>query len=97
MRMKEFLYTSISQRGLLVNTFLNWKDEGLWLLGWTRRLTIALEVASGVEYLHGLVGQSFIHIDLKPSNILLTDNMTTKVADFGLVHLVLKGKIAIQT
>ncbi|KAL6527969.1 hypothetical protein OROHE_014919 [Orobanche hederae] len=39
----------------------------------------------GVEYLHGLTQQSFIHRDLKPTNILLTDDMRAKVADFGLV------------
>ncbi|GJM96406.1 hypothetical protein PR202_ga13237 [Eleusine coracana subsp. coracana] len=53
----------------------------------TRRLSIALDVARGVEYLHSLAQQTFIHRDLKPSNILLGDDMKAKVADFGLVRL----------
>ncbi|CAD6206412.1 unnamed protein product [Miscanthus lutarioriparius] len=51
------------------------------------RLSIALDVARGVEYLHSLAQQTFIHRDLKPSNILLGDDMKAKVADFGLVRL----------
>ncbi|KAG5232603.1 receptor protein kinase [Salix suchowensis] len=52
-------------------------------LTWKQRITIALDVARGVEYLHGLAQQSFIHRDLKTSNILLGDDMRAKVADFG--------------
>ncbi|KAI3958503.1 hypothetical protein MKW92_018325, partial [Papaver armeniacum] len=54
-------------------------------LDWTRRLSIALDVARGVEYLHGLSQQSYVHRDLKSDNILLNDAMMAKVVDFGLV------------
>ncbi|KAB5538020.1 hypothetical protein DKX38_015553 [Salix brachista] len=72
-------------------------EEGAKPLDWTRRLTIGLDVARGVEYLHGLAHQSFIHRDLKPSNILLGDDMRAKVADFGLVRLAPEGKASIET
>ncbi|KAJ6321882.1 hypothetical protein OIU77_011880 [Salix suchowensis] len=72
-------------------------EEGVKSLDWTRRLTIGLDVARGVEYLHGLAHQSFIHRDLKPSNILLGDDMRAKVADFGLVRLAPEGKNSIET
>ncbi|CAL5354630.1 unnamed protein product [Camellia sinensis] len=62
-----------------------------------KRLTIALDVARGVEYLHSLAHQSFIHRDLKPSNILLTDDMRAKVADFGIVRLAPDGKSSVLT
>ncbi|GLT77127.1 hypothetical protein SLA2020_487410 [Shorea laevis] len=78
-------------QGTLSHHLFNWKQEGLKSLEWTRRLTIALDVARGVEYLHGLAHQSFIHRDLKPSNILLGDDMRAKVADFGLVRLAPDG------
>ncbi|XVF03000.1 hypothetical protein REPUB_Repub04eG0223000 [Reevesia pubescens] len=85
-------------QGTLSRHLFNWKDEGLKPLEWTRRLTIALDVARGVEYLHGLAQQSFIHRDLKPSNILLGDDMRAKVADFGLVRLApVDGKHSIET
>ncbi|XWS34349.1 hypothetical protein CRYUN_Cryun21dG0032000 [Craigia yunnanensis] len=85
-------------QGTLSKHLFNWKVEGLKPLEWTRRLTIALDVARGVEYLHGLAQQSFIHRDLKPSNILLGDDMRAKVADFGLVRLAPgDGKQSIET
>ncbi|KAL5760820.1 hypothetical protein ACOSP7_019306 [Xanthoceras sorbifolium] len=85
-------------QGTLSKHLFDWKEEGLKPLEWTRRLTIALDVARGVEYLHTLAHQSFIHRDLKPSNILLGDDMRAKVADFGLVRLAPEnGKHSIET
>lgn len=84
-------------QGTLSRFLFNWKEEGLKPLEWMKRLTIALDVARGVEYLHGLAQQSFIHRDLKPSNILLGDDMRAKVADFGLVRLAPDGKASIAT
>lgn len=84
-------------QGTLSRYLFDWKKEGLKPLEWTRRLTIALDVARGVEYLHGLAHQSFIHRDLKPSNILLGDDIRAKVADFGLVRLAPEGKASIET
>ncbi|XP_044489625.1 receptor protein kinase TMK1-like [Mangifera indica] len=85
-------------QGTLSRHLFNRKEEELKPLEWTRRLTIALDVARGVEYLHGLAHQSFIHRDLKPSNILLGDDMRAKVADFGLVRLAPEnGKQSIET
>ncbi|OMO96183.1 hypothetical protein CCACVL1_05051 [Corchorus capsularis] len=84
-------------QGTLSRHIFNWAEEGLKPMEWTKRLTIALDVARGVEYLHGLAHQSFIHRDLKPSNILLGDDMRAKVADFGLVRLAPEGKGSIET
>ncbi|XP_039144883.1 receptor protein kinase TMK1-like [Dioscorea cayenensis subsp. rotundata] len=74
-------------KGTLSEHLFNWNTSGLRPLEWKKRLTIALDVARGVEYLHSLAHKSFIHRDLKPSNILLGDDMRAKVADFGLVRL----------
>ncbi|XP_076928678.1 receptor protein kinase TMK1-like [Bidens hawaiensis] len=84
-------------QGTLSRHLFNWPEEGLSPLEWTRRLAIALDVARGVEYLHGLAQQSFIHRDLKPSNILLGDDMRAKVGDFGLVRLAPEGKGSVET
>ncbi|CAK7340909.1 unnamed protein product [Dovyalis caffra] len=72
-------------------------DYGYTPLTWKQRITIALDVARGVEYLHSLAQQSFIHRDLKPSNILLGDDMRAKVADFGLVKNAPDGKYSVET
>ncbi|KAL2342395.1 hypothetical protein Fmac_003680 [Flemingia macrophylla] len=84
-------------QGALSKHLVNWKAEGIKPLEWKTRLSIALDVARGVEYLHGLAQQIFIHRDLKPSNILLGDDMRAKVSDFGLVRLAPEGKTSFQT
>lgn len=84
-------------QGPLSHHLFEWEKHNLKPLDWTKRLTIALDVARGVEYLHSLAHQSFIHRDLKPSNILLGDDMRAKVSDFGLVRLAPEGKYSIET
>ncbi|KAJ4710131.1 Receptor protein kinase [Melia azedarach] len=41
-------------QGALSRHLFNWKEMGLKPLDWSRRLIIGLDVARGVEYLHGL-------------------------------------------
>ncbi|KAM0012641.1 putative protein kinase RLK-Pelle-LRR-IX family [Helianthus debilis subsp. tardiflorus] len=50
-----------------------------------------------MEYLHSLAHQSFIHRDLKSSNILLSDDFRAKVSDFGPMKLVPDGGKSIMT
>ncbi|XP_003631009.2 receptor protein kinase TMK1 [Medicago truncatula] len=84
-------------RGALSKHLFDWKEEGIKPLEWKTRLSIALDVARGIEYLHGLTQQIFIHRDIKPSNILLGEDMRAKVSDFGLVRLAPEGKASFQT
>jgi serine/threonine protein kinase len=84
-------------QGTLTQHLFHWGENGCSPLTWKQRITIALDVARGVEYLHSLAQQSFIHRDLKPSNILLGDDMRAKVADFGLVKNVTDGKHSVET
>ncbi|MCO5561892.1 hypothetical protein L7F22_015517 [Adiantum nelumboides] len=84
--------------GTLSQHLFDWKSLDLPLLTWERRLSIALDVARGIEYLHGLAHRSFIHRDLKTSNILLGDDYRAKVSDFGLVKLAPEGgKFSVET
>lgn len=53
-------------------------------LGWVRRVTIAVQAARGLEYLHGYACPPVIHRDIKSSNILLDDEWNARVSDFGL-------------
>ncbi|KAG7586055.1 Serine-threonine/tyrosine-protein kinase catalytic domain, partial [Arabidopsis thaliana x Arabidopsis arenosa] len=48
---------------------------------------IALGVARGLEYLHYGCKTRIVHFDIKPQNVLLDDNLSPKVSDFGLAKL----------
>ncbi|CAL5206472.1 unnamed protein product [Lathyrus oleraceus] len=52
-----------------------------------QRLNILTDVASAVHYLHYESEQPIIHCDLKPSNILLDNDMVAHVSDFGQARL----------
>ncbi|XP_021907000.1 serine/threonine-protein kinase-like protein ACR4 [Carica papaya] len=53
-------------------------------LNWVRRVTIAVQAARGIEYLHGYACPPVIHRDIKSSNILIDEEHNARVSDFGL-------------
>ncbi|KAL2322146.1 hypothetical protein Fmac_026525 [Flemingia macrophylla] len=57
---------------------------------------ICSDVAEGMAYLHHYSPVRVAHCDLKPSNILLDDDLTALVTDFGIARLV-KGDNNIPT
>ncbi|KAF5468155.1 hypothetical protein F2P56_012331 [Juglans regia] len=54
------------------------------------RLNVVIDVACGLDYLHHDCEVPVVHCDLKPSNILLSEDMTAKVGDFGLARLLIE-------
>ena len=47
------------------------------------RLRLCHDIAGGLAYLHSLQPRRIIHGDLKPENVLLTEDLHCKIADFG--------------
>ncbi|CAN6210752.1 unnamed protein product [Urochloa humidicola] len=58
-------------------------------LSLVQRVNICSDVAEGMAYLHHHSPVKVIHCDLKPSNILINDDMTALVSDFGISRLVM--------
>ncbi|GJY47337.1 kinase-like domain, phloem protein 2-like protein [Tanacetum coccineum] len=55
-------------------------------LTWVMRLKICIDIAIGLEFLHGTVSsrEMVIHRDINSSNILLFDDWKAKISNFGL-------------
>nr|XP_028945379.1 probable LRR receptor-like serine/threonine-protein kinase At3g47570 [Malus domestica] len=56
-----------------------------------QRLNIAIDVASALDYIHHHCGTSIVHCDIKPSNVLLDEDMVAHVGDFGLARFLLES------
>jgi serine/threonine protein kinase len=56
-------------------------------LDWDMCYRIIKGVCEGLNHLHNGYKQSIFHLDLKPANILLDNNLIPKIGDFGLSRL----------
>lgn len=54
-------------------------------------LRIARSLCDAVDYLHG---QQIVHYDLKPGNVMLCDDGSLRVIDFGVAHPLVRGRFA---
>jgi serine/threonine protein kinase len=84
-RSKRALVYEFMPNGSLNNYIFS--PEVSTLLSYEKMHEIALGVARGIEYLHQGCDMQILHFDIKPHNILLDENFTPKVSDFGLAKL----------
>jgi hypothetical protein len=62
-------------------------DEVESSLNLIQRLNIAIDIAQGMAYLHHHCFMQVIHCDLKPNNVLLGEDMTAYLIDFGIATI----------
>nr|XP_027088440.1 probable LRR receptor-like serine/threonine-protein kinase At3g47570 [Coffea arabica] len=64
-----------------------WLYSHNYFLDLMQRLDILIDVAGALQYLHCEYATPVIHCDLKPSNVLLDQDMVAHLSDFGLTKL----------
>ncbi|KAB1670861.1 hypothetical protein [Gossypium barbadense] len=70
------------------------EQETVRNLNFFQRVTVAIDVAHALEYLHHRCETPIIHCDLKPSNILLNEEMVAHISDFGLAKLLSTDRVS---
>ncbi|KAI9112619.1 hypothetical protein K1719_016542 [Acacia pycnantha] len=92
---RALIYEFMSRGSLDKHIFSKEENKSL---SYRKIYEIALGVARGIAYLHHGCEMQILHFDIKPHNILLDENFTPKISDFGLACLyAIDGNIATLT
>nr|XP_018626076.2 LRR receptor-like serine/threonine-protein kinase EFR [Nicotiana tomentosiformis] len=78
-------------------TLEKWLYSHNFFLDMLQRLNIMIDVASAMDYLHNGYSTHVVHCDLKPSNVLLDQDMVGHVSDFGIAKLLGARDAFVQT
>ncbi|PIN11078.1 Serine/threonine protein kinase [Handroanthus impetiginosus] len=96
-------YCIHKEEGMLLYEFMENKSLDTYIFGerhqlqWSARFKIILGVTRGLIYLHQDLGFRIIHGDLKPSNILLDNEMNPKISGFGIAKSFEDDKSELET
>ncbi|PRQ37583.1 putative protein kinase RLK-Pelle-LRR-XII-1 family [Rosa chinensis] len=74
-----------------------WLYSHNYCLSILQRVSMLIDIASALEYLHHGQEETVVHCDVKPGNVLLDEDMVAHLADFGLAKILAKNKEETQT
>ncbi|XP_057514664.1 probable LRR receptor-like serine/threonine-protein kinase At3g47570 [Actinidia eriantha] len=86
----EFMVNGSLEKWLHPNENENEVSKDSRNLSLLERLNIAIDVACALDYLHHYGPEPIVHCDLKPGNILLDNELTGHVGDFGIARFLPK-------
>ncbi|KAK5782972.1 hypothetical protein PVK06_037478 [Gossypium arboreum] len=86
--------TMKEEKNVAIKVFNLNPERGLRSFQVESNLLTKVEVASAMSYLHS---EHIIHCDLKPSNVLLDEDMVARVSDFSIAKLLDGRDAAVQT
>ncbi|XP_012487713.2 lysM domain receptor-like kinase 4, partial [Gossypium raimondii] len=80
-----YLVYEYAANGTLSDWIFNRDDSGKYFC-WKDRIRIALDVATGLNYLHSFTNPPHVHKDLKTSNVLLDGDFRAKITNFAMAR-----------
>ncbi|PSS03000.1 LRR receptor-like serine/threonine-protein kinase precursor [Actinidia chinensis var. chinensis] len=74
-----------------------WLHNPGYCLDILQRMNIMIDVASALGYLHHGYSTPVVHCDVKPSNVLLDEDMVAHLSDYGIAKLFSNEESTVQT
>ncbi|KAF5938680.1 hypothetical protein HYC85_022939 [Camellia sinensis] len=97
--------TQEGDKGIQSRSECNWENPSqesgptvrILSRGASQASSMALGIARGLVYLHEDCNAPIIHCDIKPENILIDENFTARISDFGLAKSLLLNQTRTHT
>ncbi|KAG8090670.1 hypothetical protein GUJ93_ZPchr0011g28366 [Zizania palustris] len=78
-----YLVSEYAEHGTLRDRLLAGGEGTAPPLSWAQRVRVALDVAEGLQYLHGYTRPPYVHMDVSSGSILLAAGLRAKIRNFG--------------